>query len=261
MSGSLDIKENIYGHAKRLRWIVSHLNEDDKIVELGCGTGYMISLQLARMGFDIHGVDLHEKSIEFGREIFLKEGFDPERLKALDIADLDFNPDVVIASEVFEHIPDTGLAETLGAIRSKLCPGGRLLVTVPNGNGWFELESFFWSRLRIGRFMERFKIMAVIFRIKAFLFGKQAVYLYSHPSTLSESMHVQRFTMSSVQRLLEDNGFEVFDRAGSVLFAGPFSDLFFTGIRPMMKMNYFLQRLFPGFSAGFYLACKMSRCQ
>ena len=53
-------------------------------------------------------------------------------------------------SEVLEHLHDDELDALLGEVRSRLAPGGRLLVTVPNGYGWFEMEHFFWWRLGWG---------------------------------------------------------------------------------------------------------------
>ena len=52
--------ENIYGHVKRLRWILSQVDRGATLVELGCGTGYMISRPLAKLGFEMHGVELDE---------------------------------------------------------------------------------------------------------------------------------------------------------------------------------------------------------
>lgn len=248
------IKENIYGHLKRLQWIISHITGADTIVELGCGTGSMISLPLTRMGYFISGLDTDEKSIAFGQKLFQKEGFDPKTLKRMDLSELDMIPDVIIAAEVLEHMHREDLLNTLCTIREKLKPGGLLLITVPNGYGWFEMESFVWFKTGIGRLLERSKIVSFVRHLKGVLFGKEIDTLY--PSTLSNSSHLQRFTYHSIIRLLEDNGFEVAGSEGSVLLAGPFSNLFFTGIRPVMKINSLLGNWFPRWASGFYISCR-----
>lgn len=248
------ISENIYGHRKRLHWIVSHINKSDTIVEFGCGTGYMISLPLAKMGYNIVGIDTDEESIAFGQEIFRKEGLDPNVLKAMDISELNFVPDVVIASEVLEHISDEELDKTLYFIRSKLVRGGRLFVTVPNGYGWFEMESFLWFKARLGILLKWLQITRAIKGLKHLFFGLDSkIPYYKYPSTLSGSAHVRRFTYWSIQRLLQSHGFEISDIAGSVLFAGELSDLLFTGIKPLMKFNCLLGNLFPVLASGFYV--------
>ena len=251
-----EMRENVYGHAKRLRWIVSHIRREDAVVEVGCGTGYMVALPLARMGYDVTGVDTHRESIAYGQERFREAGLDPERLKVMDFAMLDASPDVVIASEVFEHIPGAELAEMLRIVREKLKPGGRLLVTVPNGYGGFEIEKLVWDKLRMDRVME-FRIVGYLLgRLQAKVLAPLGFFIFSHPATLSGSPHVQRFTFSGVRKTLRKNGFEVIEQTGSVLFCGPFSNTFFSGIGPIMRLNCFLGGLLRRFASGYYIACK-----
>ena len=254
----MTIHENIYGHAKRLNWIISNISQSDTIVELGCGTGYMITLPLACMGYNIHGVDLDKDSISLGQSICRRKGLNPAMLQTVDISNLHLAPDVVIAAEVLEHVRNEELGSILKAIRSKLEPGGRLLVTVPNGYGWFEIENFMWNKMRIGNILRWIGIVKIIKIIKQIFFGlDRNIPYYMQPSTLSSSPHLQCFTYGSIRRLLKGHGFEVLNIAGSVLIAGEISDLLFTGIKPIMRLNSGLGNLFPRFAAGFYIACKI----
>lgn len=246
-------KENIYGHTKRLLWILSKIQKNDEIAELGCGTGCMITLPLANLGYSITGIDTDKESIEFGQSVFNQEGASPEILKVLNVEKLDINPDVIIASEVLEHIPDKDLGVTLTKIYNILTPRGKLLVTVPNGYGWFELESFLWFKVGIGKFLEWAQLLRVINKMKQIIFGHDFELPYS--STLSSSPHVQYFTFKSIQELLRKYGFKVVTISGSVLFAGPFSNLLFTGIRPIMQLNCALGKWFPRLASGFFVEC------
>lgn len=246
-------KENIYGHTKRLLWILSKIQKNDEIAELGCGTGYMITLPLAKLGYSIIGIDTDIASIEFGKRVFSQEGASPEILKVSNIEKLDMNPDIIIASEVLEHIPDKDLGVTLSKIYTQLIPTGKLLVTVPNGYGWFELESFLWFKVGVGKLLEWTQVTRVVNKIKHILFGHDFELPYS--STLSDSPHVQRFTFKSIQELLQKYGFKVVTISGSVLFAGPFSNLLFTGIRPTMYLNCALGKWFPRLASGFFVEC------
>ena len=224
-------------------------------MEFGCGTGVMITLPLAKMGYSVFGVDLDEKSIAFGQKIFDREGLNPKTLKPMDISLLDVAPNVIIASEVLEHIPDKDISNIIRTIRHKLKPGGLFLVTVPNGYGWFEFESFMWFKIGIGKIMERLQIVRVVNALKFLLFGGDIE--PSYPSTLSGSSHVQRFTHSSIQTLLDSEGFIVINITGAVFFAGPFSNMLFTGVKPIMKLNCALGRWFPRIASGFYIACRL----
>jgi 2-polyprenyl-3-methyl-5-hydroxy-6-metoxy-1,4-benzoquinol methylase len=247
--------ENAYGHRKRLGWILARVRRRDRIIEFGCGTGVMIALPLARLGHAVLGVDTDRASIEAGRALFAKHGLSGGRLDVVDLSAVPWRPDVVIASEVLEHLPDRELEAVLRAIRGKLGPGGRLLVTVPNGYGWFEFEHFLWFRSGLGRLLERLGVDRRIRSLKSKLCGW--VPGDEFPASLSTSPHVQRFTHRSIRRRLAEAGFEVTAITGSVLFAGPFSNLLFTGVRPVMRLNCALGTWLPRIAAGFYVACRV----
>jgi O-antigen/teichoic acid export membrane protein/SAM-dependent methyltransferase len=246
--------EDIYGHNKRLDWMQPHLTRDQTIVELGCGTGYMLTYPLVARGYDAYGVDTDARSIALGKEIFHAAALDPERLHAGLLEDFGRSADVIIASEVLEHIPNAELPQLFAAIRGRLKPGGRLFVTVPNGYGWFELEQFIWQKLRVGPVLDRLQFVRLVLSTKARLLGPDFEPRY--PSTLDASPHVQRFTARSIQRLLESHGYRVEGFTGSVLFAGPFSNLLFSGFAPIMRLNRWFGDRLPRMAAGFYVSCR-----
>jgi len=244
------IPENIYGHRKRLEWILRHVHPGQRVVELGCGTGHMITRPLLKLGYDAYGVDLDEPSIQFGRERFRREGLDPHRLLANNIDTLPFRADVVIASEILEHVLDQDMSDLMQTVRTAVCPGGKLLVTVPNGYGWFELEALLWNRFGLNRLFFWNGYYEVI---KQRIFGRNC--LDHTPITLADSPHVQRFTLNSIKRLVTQSGFEVRSTMGSVLFAGPPSHCLFSGIPPVMWVNRWLGSCLKPLAAGFYLEC------
>jgi SAM-dependent methyltransferase len=249
------VLENVYGHAKRLKWIESYILEHSQIVELGCGTGYMITLPLAKKGHSIKGLDLDKESIEYGKAIFKEESLNETQLIHQDIASLEEKPDIIIASEVFEHLIDEDLGRALKTIHSQLPAGGLLLVTVPNGYGWFEFESFIWNQLHLGKLLKIMGVINLIERIKLFLFGKDIIHP-PHPSSISNSPHVQRFTLSQIQTLLREHNFEIIQSVGSTLFSGQFSNLFFHGIKSFSRLNNYLGTSFPRLASGFYISCR-----
>lgn len=253
------LKENIYGHAKRLQWILSRIRKDDLILEFGCGTGSMISIPLARLGYTVVGLDIDPKSIAFGQELCRAAGVDPEILREGPISRFDGLADIVIAAEVFEHIPEENLPGVLSGIREKLKEGGALLVTVPNGYGWFELESFFWFKAGLGRVIKFLHIDWAVRKGKAALYGSGiAEHYHDTASTLSESPHVRRFTLDSIRNILAQEGFTVIESTGSVLFSGPFSNLLFTGVPSLMRINCALGGWLKGMASNFYIGCRRS---
>jgi SAM-dependent methyltransferase len=247
-------RENINGHLRRLDWLRGHLKRGWCTLELGCGTGYMVTLPLLLDGYNIIGVDPDEWSIRYGRGLLEATGLDPTAIRRAELHDLEGPFDAVIATEILEHLDDEALAAVLGALRERLVQRGLLLVTVPNGYGWFEMEAALWSRGGFDSLLRRRRVNRLVYGLR-----HRIVRGYvdaHHPSTLADSPHVQRFTFESIERAITEGGFEVVDRTGSVLIAGPFSQLFFTGVRPIMRINAWLGRRFPRNAAGFYLAAR-----
>jgi hypothetical protein len=143
--------------------------------------------------------------------------------------------------------------------RARLRPGGAILVTVPNGYGWFELESFAWFRTPVGWLLTRSGLAFLVRRLRGLFTGGATHSAFA--SSLDTSPHVQRFTFVSIQLRLQDAGLEVTDATGSVMFCGPFSDMLFTGVQHVMRLNQWLGRRYPRAAAGFYVAARDPSCR
>ncbi|MHB1344385.1 MAG: methyltransferase domain-containing protein [Thermoleophilia bacterium] len=241
---------------KRLEWIASHLEPTDRVLEIGCGTGFMITIPLLRAGWDARGIDTHQESINYGKELLREAGFEEARLSWNRAETLTDSYDAVIVSEVLEHLPDEEIRSMLRTIRSLLAHSGKLLVTVPNGYGLFEAESLLWSRAGLGRFMDRSRLLELIERAKTKLTTQTIV--YPHPSSLDSSPHMQRFTLGDLVRLMDSNGFSVQERRATVLIGGPISNLLFTGFKCPTAINRRLADLIPAAATGF-MVCAILR--
>jgi SAM-dependent methyltransferase len=247
-------RENVYGHVKRLHWIRDRLQPADRVVEFGCGTGYMLTLPLRAWGYDVRGVDLDAASVARGREILIAAGQPRDVLQAVGLQDVEGALNIVIASEVLEHLDDAALAEALALIHERLPPGGLLLVTTPNGYGWFELEAGLWQRTPLGWLVRLGPVRGLLYRMRRRLAG--AYVDAAHPSTAADSPHLRRFTLGSLHRTLASAGFTVESATGSVMFCGPFSHALLTGVEPFMRWNARLGDRFPALAAGFYVAAR-----
>jgi SAM-dependent methyltransferase len=247
-------RENIYGHQQRLHWLRDHLRREDRAVEFGCGTGRLITLPLRAWGYDVTGVDLDELSIEHGRALLTEAGLDPDALQATDLAELPGPFDAVIASEILEHLDDDELRGSLALIHERLVPGGKLLVTTPNGYGLFELENLLWYRTGIDRLYRRASSGALAGRLRGLKARHAEWSETAEPMTLADSPHKQRFTWRSIHRILDRAGFEVVDARGAILFCGPFTDLAFSGLPRVMAANKKLGRRLPRVASDYYIA-------
>lgn len=175
-----------------------------------------------------------------------------ERLVCEDLRTIPGEFDAIIVSEVLEHQLDPDLDALLGAINQKLRSGGRLLITVPNGYGWFELESWLWFKARIGVIIEKLRFPLLMDGVRKVLTGDNAGLQY--PSSLETSPHVQRFTIDSIQRRISEAGYKIDDVEGSVMVCGPFSNTFLGGFSSIMRLNNRLGSLFKSRACGFWVA-------
>jgi SAM-dependent methyltransferase len=102
--------------------------ESLNILDVGCGNGYLAN-HLSKIGHHVIGVDIAEDGIRIAKETYPHLKF--ELHSAYEKFDnlLRVPADVVIASEVIEHLyfPQRFLKN----IHDALCPGGYLILTTP----------------------------------------------------------------------------------------------------------------------------------
>jgi SAM-dependent methyltransferase len=137
--GHLDAVSPAAFHRRRLvvRLAREHAAGAKNVLDVGCGPGQLLrDISAALPGAKIHGADVSEGSLADGRA--KNPGFD---LFAMDLTSPTFATDhaehlgafdLIICSEVLEHIPDDGLAAH--RIAELLAPGGVVIVTVPGGS-------------------------------------------------------------------------------------------------------------------------------
>jgi ubiquinone/menaquinone biosynthesis C-methylase UbiE len=120
---------------KYIREIVAAMSDSRAAVaDLGCGSGLILTeVLLMKPSWIGHGLDVSEASIEYARRLALHKGVaDRAQFIAKDIVRLPYEDeslDLVIASEVLEHLPEPELI--LMEIMRALRPGGQLILTIP----------------------------------------------------------------------------------------------------------------------------------
>ncbi len=115
-----------------------HLSPIDRVLDLGCGPGFL-SLSLGRRCGQLVGVDIDPEFARQADEHFRQAGLDAGVICASG-ADLPFPDgtfDVVVLRFVLQHVADP--ASVVREARRVLAPGGRLLV-VDTDDGGFVLH-------------------------------------------------------------------------------------------------------------------------
>jgi len=118
------------GSRARLRLLVSRIRPSQVALNIGCGSGILEHLALSRK-IDIYSLDPSERSIGQLREaLHLGDKARTGYIQKLPFPDSFF--DVVVVSEVLEHLTPAVTKAGLEEIRRVLKPGGRVLGTVPS---------------------------------------------------------------------------------------------------------------------------------
>jgi len=107
-------------------------NKDIKILEIGCGWGkFLKALELSGYN-NLTGIDVSGQQVEIAKKyIGLKNIFVADAINYVDKSDDKF--DVVILSDVLEHLQNDYAVELFIKIYDKLNKNGRIIVQVPNG--------------------------------------------------------------------------------------------------------------------------------
>lgn len=211
--------ENLWGYRKRLRFILANIARHFPgrapssltVLDVGCGNGSMIALPLAHQGYRVTGLDVDAASVEKARELAL--GL-PAVFLCGELASFAprFRGDVVICSEVLEHLDDP-VALLAGCV-ARLAAGGLLIVTAPNGYGPFEVESYLYRRLRMERVVEP---------ARRWLRSRRGEGTLGATENISCG-HRQFFTGRQLRQMFDACGLRLVNRSGGSLFCGPFSE-------------------------------------
>lgn len=201
---------------KKLKFIYSALEAaavsrgkgigDLRILEVACGDGG-ITFPVASLGCAIRTFDIDRNAVESVRDRIAREAVDNIEVSVDDGKSFDDGKiyDVVIASEVFEHVTDP--SRLAANIIRRMLKGSYLVVTTPNGYGPWEMKN------RLSRdYLSRWNAL------RRFL-GKPPFVKKDGP------YHCQFYTRKALLRLMTSFSLELrdFGKSDSLIVALPYA--------------------------------------
>lgn len=240
---------------KRVDFIVDTLKRSlpsqGRILDVGCGNG-VISRHLGKLGFNVLGIDVSEKTIETARSLTQLPNVQFMKKSAEELVASGEKYDAVICSEVLEHLQDPGAL--LRVLYQTVADNGKLIVTVPNGKG--PRETFVTKPIL--RMREKNNWMwKTIVRVKKSM-GYSGTTVQSAADNLD---HIQFFSKTDLEKLSREHGFRItgFGKANFVEDVFPFS-FFAKRFTFLQKVDCKIADVLPDrFTGGFFSVWEKSR--
>lgn len=227
--------ENTYGIKKRFAFVerVIATARPATILDVGCGAGTYLTYPIAKRFPSVHvvGVDSDEVSIAFARQSYPLPNLE---FQMLDLLNSEARFDLIVASEVIEHVEDP--QEFLSSLKSRLNPGGSLILTLPNGYGPFEIMAF----------VETLLDAAGIRSLLARMIGRKATCSSEAKDTLAASPHINFFSFAQIKAVIEAVGFRILEFRPRTFLCGWGFDYMLRG-RKLMEWNSRVSESLPPF--------------
>lgn len=112
-------------------WILERLNPHEKILDVGCGAGFLTN-ELAKHRYDVTGIDLSGESLEVAKRFDETKSVKYQTASAYELPFPDASFDVVCALDFLEHVDDP--ARAIKEFSRVLKPQGKFFFHTFNRN-------------------------------------------------------------------------------------------------------------------------------
>jgi hypothetical protein len=231
-------------HLSRLEWIYDTIDKGRqpgnvvKVLDVGAGTGN-VTIPLGLIpDSEILGIDIHQPTLDIAiaANTLPNVKFRFEYLQDSPLAGMEY----IILTEVLEHIGP--YPEILDYLAKNSDKNMKLLITVPNGRGPFEIA------MQPLYLMRKIGLNNFILKVKRVL-GKKEPYSQNY-----ETPHVNFFTVSRMRRELKQYGLKITEVKNAYVFA-PIIETYlpFIPLKTIARIDNKLAAVVPAFLAsGFY---------
>jgi SAM-dependent methyltransferase len=115
--------------------------KDARILDIGCGDGNFVYWFHALGYANAGGIDISREQIDAGNKMGIKNLFCGDLKEFLLKQDDQY--DLIVARDVIEHFTKDEVFEILFLVNKHLQPGGKFVIQVPNGEGYFYTSIFY----------------------------------------------------------------------------------------------------------------------
>lgn len=231
---------------QRVRFIVSKMadNIPQDVLEVGCGYGD-VCFPLLSLGHMVTGIDINPVAVKMCRDRNTYHG--KFWVANAQYFDMKHEYDVIICSEVIEHVKEPGLV--LDQIVKHCKPGTRLIFSVPNG--WC-LREIAVNRLGAGKLMGYINKSQLLLKTLSLVKISMDFNYFEN----QYQQHVNYWTLRQFRELLVKHGIEIHgvQNLGLGLSLWTLDKL----IAPLVRLEYTVDKYTPHvFAGGWLLECSL----
>ncbi|RCK53096.1 hypothetical protein TH44_02480 [Thalassospira xiamenensis] len=259
------LDENVFGHTKKVvlfREAIERVRSSKAsgllhILDIGCGSGYAVTRFLAKGQDKILGVDMFPPNIEYANSKFSDDNLTFSCIDARELLLDKKEFDVIVLADILEHLSSP--QDILDTAMDLLAPNGRVVITVPNGKGPFEIESAISKAPWLGPALIRVTDLIVSFLDKYIVKKAWTSYANRTPKDLPYNIdngHVQFFAKSEIIDIIKKSGLEIDTMRNLSFLSGPFTNYFFAPSKRFCKWNTDVADVLPHWLASaWYFEC------
>jgi len=171
----------------KYKTIIDMIGASKKILDIGCGNGKLGELIKNELkDVEVYGVDISSNALKAAKKrglITVKQNVDGKKLKFKDNTF-----DLVICGDIIEHVYNNFFL--LKEIKRILKKGGRLIVSVPNVNAWYN------------------RFLSLIGKMPCFLDSTEED-IQATPFFKNALGHIRAFNKDAIIKLLSEAGFKI----------------------------------------------------
>ncbi len=213
-------QETIHGNIKRIRFISEKIKQfqPKSVLDVGCGNGVFLTIPLAEQfpSVSFVGIDSDADTIQQASGLHSCDNLQFLTNEQFSAAQKKY--DMVIASEVIEHVDDPEGFTTW--MKSTCTDNGVMIITTPNGYGPFEITTFFETLLDLAGIM---KLLSKLPGLRSLKVGDSYVsndVRSMQHDTLAISPHVNFFGYNVLRRIFSRCGLQIVDYSARGFLGG-----------------------------------------
>lgn len=237
------VPESIFAYRRRLTFVINQIKQwelisgrSPRVLDVGCGSGILLTIPVASYGYEVLGIDIHEESIQYANKLNPYKNLKFEIIEVEQLASASEEYDIIICSEVLEHLAHP--ERLLNNLRELISEDGIVIITIPNGFGPKEIEDFIYRRFqRLSNYLIQKSNMRNLRDLLNIKNNLPTIHEEKIVEGFNREGHVNFFTKRSFTRLVNSCGLEIVIHENRRIIGGKITAKIFDKSNRLVEFN------------------------